>query len=159
MSEEMNLAHAKKTFAKLCSVLDDRNWNYEKDEEALRINCGAQGDDLPMDIVIKVDPSRMVIALLSKMPFKIQESARLDLAIAVSAVNYLLVDGSFDYDITNGSLFFRMTNSFLESEMGEDMFSYLLLSSCFIIDEYNDKFLMLAKGMMSVEQFISAINE
>ena len=159
MSEEMILAHAKKTFAKLCSVLDDRNWNYEKDEEALRIDCGAQGDDLPMDIVIKVDPSRMVIALLSKMPFKIQESARLDLAIAVSAVNYLLVDGSFDYDITNGSLFFRMTNSFLESEMGEDMFSYLLLSSCFIIDEYNDKFLMLAKGMMSVEQFISAINE
>ena len=159
MSEEMNLAHAQKTFLKLCSALDKHNWKYTKNLEELRIDCGAQGEDLPMDIVIKVEAKRMIIALLSKLPFTVQDAARLDMAIAVSAVNYLLVDGSFDYNITNGSLFFRMTNSFLESEMGDDMFTYMLMCSCITIDEYNDKFLMLAKGLMTIDQFIGMLNQ
>lgn len=157
MAEVNNIAQAKATFDTLCQALEHHEWHYEKDEEKLSIECGAQGEDLPMEITIKVDAERMLIMVLSHMPFVIQEDKRLEVAIAVSAINNALVDGCFDYDVASGHMFFRMTNSFLESTVGEEVFSYLLFCSCQTIDEYNDKFLMLAKGMISIEQFLSTL--
>lgn len=157
MAEVNNVAQAKAVFDTLCQALEHHEWHYEKDEEKLSIECGAQGEDLPMKLTIKVDAERMLIMVLSHMPFVIQEDKRLEVAIAVSAINNALVDGCFDYDVASGHMFFRMTNSFLESTVSEEVFSYLLFCSCQTIDEYNDKFLMLAKGMLSIEQFLASI--
>jgi hypothetical protein len=112
-----------------------------------------------MKITIKVDPDRMLILLLSHLPFVIQEDKRLEAAIAISAINNILVDGCFDYNVVSGHMFFRMTNSFLECAASEEIFSYLLYCSCRIIDEYNDKILMLSKGMLSLERFLELIAE
>ncbi len=157
MADEKKLAQAKEVFETLCRTLDNHEWKYSKDEEKLSIECGAQGEDLPMNLTLKVDAERSLVMLLSHIPFPIPEDKRLDVAIAVSAVNNRLVDGSFDYDITKGNMFFRLTNSYLESVLGEDVIAYMLFCSCQTIDEYNDKFLMLAKGIISVEQFISTV--
>ena len=158
MAELKNLEQAKSVFTTLCQALDKHEWHYKKDEEKLSIECGAQGDDLPMEITVKVDAERMLVMLLSHMPFAIQEDKRLDVAVAVSAINNALVDGCFDYDIASGHMFFRMTNSFIESKISDEVISYMLFCSCQIIDEYNDKFLMLAKGMISMDQFLSTLN-
>lgn len=158
MTEQEKLVQAKATFETLCRTLENEQWHYTKDEQALAIECGARGEDLPMELTIKVDADRMLIVLLSRIPFAIQEDKRLDVAIAVTAVNNRLVDGCFDYDVTSGKMFFRMTNSFIDSKIGEDVFTYMLYASCQTIDDYNDKFLMIAKGMLSVQQFLSAMN-
>ena len=155
MAEEKDLQQAKKVYETLCSTLTSHDWHFEKNDDKFEIECGAQGEDLPMKITIQVDAERHLVMLLSHLPFVISEDKRLDLAVAVSIVNNKLVDGSFDYDVKSGHMFFRMTNSFLESELGEDAFTYMLFCSCQTIDEYNDKFLMIAKNMMSLEQFIS----
>ncbi len=154
MADE-KLARAQKVYQTLCAALDARNWKYKRDEENLRILCSARGDDLPMEINIAVDSNKQLIILLSHLPFIIPEDKRLDVAIATSVVNNKLVDGSFDYDITDGHMFFRMTSSFIESEIGNDLFDYMLMCSCYTIDEYNDKFLMLGKGKMGIEDFLS----
>lgn len=155
MAEEKDLQQAKKVYETLCNNLDSYEWHYEKNEDKLTIECSAQGDDLPMKITVRVDAERCLILLLSHLPFVIPEDKRLDLAVAVSIVNNKLVDGSFDYDVKSGHMFFRMTNSFLESEIGDEAFSYMIFCSCKTIDEYNDKFFMIGKNMMSLEQFIS----
>lgn len=155
MAEEKDLQAARKVFATMCSTLDGHDWKYEKDTDNLTIDCTAQGDDLPMDITIRVDPDKHIVLLFSRLPYTVAEDKRLDVAVAVSVVNNNLVDGSFDYDIKSGRLYFRMTTSFLESSIGSDAFTYMLFCSCQIIDEYNDKFLMIAKNMLSLEQFIA----
>lgn len=149
------LERANTVFKKLCELLDGNKWSYTKDEENLKIDLTTRGEDLPIDIRIKVDQERQLVLLLSPMPFIIPEDRRLDIAIATNAVNSIMVDGSFDFNVKNGSMFFRITNSFIESEIGNEVLNYLLMVSCYSIDEYNDKFLMLSKGMMSVEDFIS----
>ena len=154
MAEEKNLALAKATYETLCQTLNDHEWHYEKDDEKLLIECVARGDDLPIELMIQVDVERMLILLVSHLPFTTAEDKRLEMAIAVSSVNNSIVDGSFDYDVTTGQMFFRMTNSFLDSSIGKDLFTYMLMCSCQTVDEYNDKFLMLAKGMISIEQFL-----
>lgn len=154
MADE-KLERAQKVYETLCATLDKHEWHYQKNEERLSIECGAQGEDLPMKITIRVDAERQLIMLLSHLPFIISEDKRLDVAIATSIANNGLVDGSFDFDITDGHMFFRMTSSFIESEIGNELFTYMLMVSCHTIDEYNDKFLMLGKGMMSIQDFIS----
>lgn len=157
MAEQKDLEQAKAAFATLCQALDENQWRYKKDEENLTVECGARGDDLPMELTIKVDAGRRLVMLFSHLPFVIQEDKRLDVAVGISAINNILVDGCFDYNLTNGHIFFRMTNSILESQLSKEVFTYLLFCSCQTIDEYNDKLLMLAKGMISVEQFLSAV--
>ena len=157
MAESKNLKQAQATFATLRQAFDRHGWHYKMDEEKLAIECTAQGDDLPMQIDVRVDADRMLVLLFSHLPFIIQENKRIDVAIAVSAVNNALVDGSFDYDFSSGHMFFRMTNSFIESEISEEVFSYMLFCSCQTIDEYNDKFLMLSKGLISINQFLATL--
>ena len=153
--EKMKLERAQSVYRSLLSAMDSRGWGYKRDEENLKIECAAQGEDLPMRVVVRVNSDRQIIRVISHLPFVVSEDKRLDVAIAVSVVNNQLVDGSFDFDIATGHMFFRMTNSFIESEIGSDLFLYLLLCSFQTIDLYNDKFLMLGKGMLGIEDFIS----
>lgn len=154
MAEE-KFERAQKVYETLCANLDSKKWHYENNDEELKIECGVQGDDLPMELTIKIDVNRQLIMLLSHLPFVVSEDKRFDVAIATSVVNNGLVDGSFDFDITNGHMFFRMTSSFIESDIGSELFTYMISVSCATIDEYNDKIFMLAKGMMSIEDFMN----
>lgn len=154
MADE-KMVRAQKNYETLCTMLNGNDWHYKKDDAKMKIECGAQGDDLPMDISIRIDSDRQLVVLLSHLPFVVSEDKRLDIAVATSVINYKLVDGSFDFDIEDGHMFFRMTSSYRESELAKEVFFYMLMCSCQTIDEYNDKLLMLAKNMLSLEDFIN----
>lgn len=158
MAEETKLKQAKAVFNSLCEMLDDKDWHYKKNESELKISCTAQGDDLPIDIRIEVDAERMLIMLLSDMPFNVPEDRRTALAVAVSLANYGMVDGSFDYNYLNGNIIFRLTSCYRDSLIGKNMLEYMLLCACFTIDKYNDKFLMIAKNDMTIEEILNAID-
>ena len=157
MEDEKNLKRAQAVFKSLCQMLDEREWHYKKYEDKLAIQCGAQGEDLPMEIKIQVDAKRQLISLLSPMPFAVPEKRRQALAVAVSKANYGMVDGSFDYDYLSGRIVFRLTSSYRESLVGKEMLAYMLMCSCYTIDEYNDKFLMVAKNEMTVDEILDFI--
>ena len=157
MADNANLKQAQTAFKSLCAMLDENDWHYEKDEEKLAIECSARGDDLPMDITVHVDAERLLVILISHMPYKIPEDKRTALAVAVTLANNNMVDGSFDYDFLNGRILFRLTSSFRDSLVSKEMFRYMLFVSCGTIDEYNDKFLIVAKKNMSMEEIIDFI--
>ncbi len=158
MADESKLKQAKVAFKALCDMLDENEWHYSKDMENLKITCGVQGDDLPMNIRIEVDADRQLVVLLSEMPFSVPEDRRVELAVAVSAANYGMVDGNFDYNYLDGSILFRMTSSFMDSLVGKEMFNYMLMCACATIDRYNDKFFMVTKKEMSVEEILEFID-
>ena len=82
------------------------------------------------------------------------KNKRLDLAIATCVASYGLSDGSFDYDITTGRIFFRLTVCFRNSTIGDGLFTYLVGVSSAVVDKYNDKFFAISKGLLSVDDFI-----
>jgi len=159
MADQNQLVQAKATFDTLCEMLDGRGWRYKKDEENFSIECGAQGDDLPLDIRMEVDAERMLVSLYSKLPFVVPEDKRVEMSLAISAVNYTMVDGSFDYNFLNGNTLFRLTSSYRNSMISTTALEYMLMVSCNTVDEYNDKLFMLCKGMMSLEDIVKAANE
>ena len=145
---------AQMVYETLCNSLTNRDWNFTRHDEDLVITCGARGEDLPVEIIIAVNDKAKVVSLYSPMPFNVNEDKRVDMAVAICMANYKLVNGSFDYDITDGKISFRLVSSFRESVLGEELFNYMLLVSASTVDEYNDKFMMISNGMMSMEQFI-----
>lgn len=149
MADANAVAQAKTAFTALCKMLDEHDWKYKTNE--LTVTCSARGDDLPIPLNIEVDADRKLIILMSELPFEVPADRRMELALAVSVVNYVLVDGSFDYNYQTGHLLFRMTSSFRESLIGKDLFEYMVYVSCRTIDDYNDKFLMVAKNMYSAD--------
>ncbi|MBR2860897.1 MAG: YbjN domain-containing protein [Clostridia bacterium] len=155
MPMEDNLAHAQGVFGDVCRFLDKLGWKYNRIEDKLLIHCQAQGEDLPIDVVIDVNTERMLLVMFSAFPFAIQEDKRLEAAMAVCAVNNSLVEGSFDYDINSGKIHFRIANSFFNCEISEETFKYMLGGLCELVDLYNDKFFMLSKGTYSIEQFLT----
>ncbi len=155
---EINMEKAKEIFDALVNMLDTRGWKYDKHEEDLLIKSGIKGDDLPIEFIVVVKPRNQVVQLLSRLPFQMPEEKRVEGALAVCIANNGLVDGSFDYDVSDGDITFRLTSSYRESTLGADLFEYMIMVSAGTIDDYNDKFFMIAKDMMSIQQFIEKEN-
>lgn len=150
--------HAQSVYSTLCKLLDKRGLKYEnvgKDKDGdWTVRFKGTGDDLPMEFVLFIDVKRQLIRMLSRMPFCFSEAKRIDGAIAVSHANYRMVDGDFDYNIDTGAIIFKMTSSIRNSLISEDLLNYMLNISINMTDEFNDKFFMLDKGQMTLQQFI-----
>lgn len=152
---DVNIQKACEVFNALTSILDSIDWKYEKVEDKLLIKSGYQGDDLPIRFGIEVLPQNQVIRLVSYFPFDMPEDKRVEAAVAVCAVNNKLIDGCFDLDLSDGSLSFRMTDSYSDGMPTKDFVEYVLACSLSTIDDYNDKFFMLTKGMMNATDFLA----
>ena len=156
---EYDMKKAVEVYDTLCSMLDNIGWKYDKVEEKLMVKSGVKGEDLPIDFLMFVKPRNQVVQFISSMPFNMPEDKRVEGALAVCTANYGLVDGSFDYDLSDGQILFRLTSSFRDSLLSEALFEYMIMVSASTIDKYNDRFFMLAKGMISLEQFIEMDGE
>ena len=109
---------------------------------------------MPQPTMIRVDEEREVIHVLSPIPSHIPEDKRIDAAVAVSVANYGLVNGSFDFDMRDGEIRYRVTQGFMGIEVSEELVRYILAVVFKTTDDYNDKFFMLGKGLISLDKFI-----
>ena len=152
------IQNAERVFQTICNMLDGINFRYRTDkrDEDYYIMLTVNGDDIPMDEYLIVRPNIQVVSLLSPMPFKTPEDKRVEMAMAVCVSNYGLYEGTFDYDINDGEIRYRLTASFYENILSGDYFNHMLQLASFWIDKYNDRFMMLAKGGMTLQQFIDA---
>lgn len=150
MADLKNLKQAKQAYNTLCSMLDNRQWKYSKNEEDLSIECRVQGDDIPMNIFFQIDTDHSLIILYSHLDVEVPKEKLVETAVAVNIINSVLVDGSFDYNILKGNILFRLTSSYKSSLISEKAFEYILDVSCSTVDQYNDKLDALIKGEYSL---------
>lgn len=158
MSEEKNMKAALNVYETICQMFDDMDFKYDRHDEDMVVTCTVRGEDFPMEILFFVHADREIVQLLSPLPFHINEDKRMDAAVAVAVANYGLVNGSFDYDMSDGEIRFRATQAYMDSILGKEIFRYMLAAVTSSVDKYNDRFFMLNKGMMTVEQFIEMEN-
>ena len=107
---------------------------------------------MTLHIILRAD--KQICSVFSLMPFKICEEMRNDAAIAVTAANHGLIDGSFDMDMDTGEIRFRLTSCYIGTVLTEELFVYLMFVSARTVDHYNDRFEALNNGTMSLEQFL-----
>lgn len=154
MAEEKVLAAAKQVYDTLCEAIENRGWKFERKDQELYVYFEVSGDDIPLSFILAVESERQLIRVISPLPFKMSEEKRTEGAIAVCAASYALLDGNFNYKLSDGKIVFEMTSSFRESLIGEGVFQYMISYACVVVDKYNDLFLALNKGVLSIDDFI-----
>ncbi|MBE6604364.1 MAG: hypothetical protein E7639_01495 [Ruminococcaceae bacterium] len=155
MATQKQSEQARTVYESLCAALDGNDWHYKRDDEELTVSLTIHGDDLPMDIIARVDAEHMLVSVYSKLGFDVPEDKRVDMAAAVCAANWGMVDGSFDYTLTSGALFYRVAASYRDSLIGGELLDYMVNIVCGTVDNYNDKFFMICKGVLSLKDFIA----
>ncbi len=134
--------------------LTEHDFHFESHDDDMVITLTVHGQDLPQPTIIDVDDDRKVIRILSPIPSHIPEDKRVDAAVAVSVANYGIVNGSFDFDMRDGEIRYRVAQSYMGVEVTEELIRYLLAVVFKTTDSYNDRFFMLGKGMITLEKFI-----
>ena len=159
MSYEYTASAAKAMFGSLCTALDNRGWKYRRNEENLSVHFGVNGDDLPMDFLILVSKEVPFLQLYSQLPFTVPEDKRVEMAVAVAVSNFGCPNGSFEFDLSGGKILYKLPQYFADSLIGDGCIQYMISLACQMVDQYNDRFMMLSKGMMSLTDFIKKENE
>ncbi len=159
MSEWNSTVEAKAMYDAICQTLDAREFHYQKNDEDMTVFCSAKGDDLPMDVIIRVDERKDTVSMLSRLPLVFDEDKRLNAAVITSVINNKLICGCFDFNINEGTIYFRLTSSYVDSHVSGEVISCMLGCAFHTIDDYNDKLFMFAKGMIGFEQLISTLTD
>lgn len=143
-------------YGTLCRALDNRNWKYDKAENKLMVKTDVKSDPFNIEFLLCVKPKSEVVSLYSFFPFKIPEDKRSDFAVAVCSANYTMINGTFDYNPSDGSIVFRLVSSYKDSIPGEGLFNHVINISASTIKRYSEKFSLIGKGLLSVQQFIES---
>lgn len=154
MADEKEIVSANRVYATLCKILKKRNWEYDDDEELLTASFELHGKNVPIMFVVIVDAERQLIRIYSPLSVKFSQENRIDGAAAICYASYGLHNGSFDYDLFDGSIVFRMVTSFKQSLIGEALIENMISCTCAVVDEYSDKFSALESGIMSIDEFL-----
>ena len=154
------MKEAKVIFDSLVSHLNNIKLNFAQEEleDRFVIRFNMNGDDIPMRFFLYINPNQRIITLHSPQPVKFPED-KIDLGCkAVCAINYRLTDGDFQIDIRDGEVLFNMSNSYAGSLISDEVFNYMLGMSINIVDEFNDKLLMLSKGLIDLDALLESLN-
>lgn len=151
--EQRKQSEAKVVYGTLCSALTNRKWTYNKEDENLIVRTSAVGDDLSMQLYIKVDANRSVMFLKSKMPFPVPQERIHDIMQAITIANWAMLNGMFEMDMNDGYVGFKVVVPFMESMLSEKLCNYMIDMSCRMIDIFNDKLLAVSEGKMSLDEF------
>lgn len=137
----------------ITNVLEREKIEYLKDEKNLKISFSVN-KYLKADFVFKINSEKMLVSLISKIPYIVKQDKIEDLAAAVCFINNFTANGCFDFDINTGEMLFRMTNNFLESLIGEEVYEYMIDCSINMLIEYSEQLILLARGSISLDEFV-----
>ena len=145
---------AREVYDILCEVFERNGWPYEQDDAELTVRFDVQDDEIAGEFFMTVDAQRQMIRLLSPLPFCMSQEKRIEGAIAVCAASYGMADGSFDYDLADGSITFRMNASFQANQIGEGLIRYMVSWATTTVYDYSLRFRDLAQGVLSLSDFL-----
>lgn len=155
---EIDMTKAREIYDSIVANLEAKDWKFDRDDEQMTIKSGVRGEDLPLEFVLHVHAKNELVQFLSVLPFTFAEDKRVDGAVATCVVNYRLLDGCFDFDISDGKMLFRLNCSYRGNDFSSEQLMYMIMVASKTIDDYNDKFFMMAKDMITLPQFIDKVN-
>ncbi|MGN0788997.1 MAG: YbjN domain-containing protein [Christensenellales bacterium] len=152
---DKQLKKAREVYEYLCNMCDNMDLKYSRIDDELAITFDFSGEDLPMSFILYVEQQRQYIGLVSRLPFSTPEDKMVEVALAVTAINFRMPDGQFDFDIEEGKITFKMTSSYRESLLGEEVFKYMIGWALNVVEKYNDQLFMIGKGVIDIKDFLS----
>jgi len=153
MSNE-SIKKAQKIFTMLKETMDRDDWKYKASDDEFILVSGCTGEDFPITFIFKVDTNRECLTFRTTAITTFDDDNFLNGALAVCVANHGMVFGHFDYDVSDNSVYYTMANSIVGTDFNEEFFLRMLHTAVSTVDTYNDRFIMLAKGLIDIHKFI-----
>ncbi len=154
MSEDNKRIHADKVYNIVCEAIENE-FPCEKDESKRQLTFDIRGYDIPMRFYVTVDEGRQLVKLLSSFPFRFKPDKIIDACVAACFVSEKLTDGCFAVGINDGALIYKQTLSVFKSEVSHETVLNLINTAYNTVDIFNDRFFLLARGKIPLEEFLS----
>ncbi len=159
MADELKTQQAKAVYEVFCNALKEDDWSFEPMDETLSIFLGVKGENLNMDLGIMVEEGRQLVNVMSQLPFEVIEDRRMEMAIAICMANTRTACGHFDYDISDGTILFRLSHSFNDCPLTKGLARALVGKTCSVVDHYYDRLRALGTGVIDLERFLELESE
>lgn len=142
-----------RVFETLKSALTKKDWNYHEIPGENAIISNATGEDFPINYIFRIDSERSGVVFKTDTIANFDKDRREIGAIATCIANHSLVYGHFDFDLATGNLHYTLFDSLFDSNVGEDFFLNIMSAAISVADRYNDRFLLLSKGLITIMDF------
>lgn len=141
-------------FNLICSALESDGIFCKKYEEDLAVLGGIRVEGIPITLFFLVDKRLQTIQLESRLDLKMGEEKRAEGAIATLIANYGMSNGCFEYDLSDGSISFRLTTAFGGSRISQEAIGYMVYLTSAMVSKYSPKFSAINDGTMTISDFI-----
>jgi len=152
------MEQAKKVYATLRTVLEQRDFPAQYDDEELVAYFKGTGEDMPMEFFFRVNAKSGIVTVFSKLPFSFPEERRTEGALGTLMLNDTFPFGCFDYNVFDGGVRFRGALCFRDSVLSESALDWLVGCAIAVVEEFNDKLLALSTGILDLDAFAKHIN-
>ncbi len=152
------MTKAQQVYQSVQDHLKGKGFKFDPMDDQMMVHLEIRTDDLPIHAFIRVLEDKDLLQIICPQTGKVPEDKRVDVAIATAVANYGMINGSFDLDTSDGSLHFRLTHSYQGGLPDDEQIHYLIGCALTTMNQYNDRFFMLSKGMINVEKFIELEN-
>lgn len=153
--DERNQKLAKEVLDTFCRALDQKKINYVKHDSTLSVLFPMQEKSFAGAVSFQVDKRHQLMELSAMLPFKVKAVRRLDMAVAVCALNRDLPTGLLDYDLRKNLVYYRMTELYADSRFEIGFFHKMLNYTARLADECCEKLEALNAGRITIEKFLN----
>ncbi len=130
----------------VCRYLDDDQFAYHLREDGSGIDTGFRGKTGTFSAVITVRENPPILGVFIRIPLVVPEDRRAAVAETVVRANYGLSIGSFDMDMSDGTVGFRATMPIADAMATHGQFRDLMGASLWTVDRYHRAFGRLLFG-------------
>ncbi len=143
----------------VCRAFDQKGWKYRADSEKLTLITSFKGDDLSIPMTVKVDDQHDILCVYSYLPLTFSSDKIPVGAYAAHLANWQMLNGTFDFDVKNGKMMFRIVQSYRGKALNEKIVCYMIEITANTVDNFNDKLVDLAEGKMNYSKYVSFIEK
>ena len=158
MATERQTALARENYAVLCKTLDAEGIKYQKDEAKYTIQTGIKGKNTDILVSVTLNPDFSIISVFCPVNVDVPENYRGQFAIAVSRLNFTMLEGGYDFDPKSGAVMYRISSCYEESVLSEEALRYLLFTALQASDEYHVALQTVVERAMTPDQIVNFID-
>ena len=154
-----NMRKAREVYGVLLGALEDMGWKFSVNEDDFTVDYIMKNKDFSINFAFSLLLEKQLVELYARLPFEFPEDLLTEAAIAVTAINYKLRDGSFDLKLDGGILYFRLTSSYCDTLVGHGLFRYMATASRDTVFGYVNLLYLLAEGQIDIDDFLDDVME
>lgn len=151
-TEQLN--QAKYVYSVFTQFLDERNLRYTKYEDDFVVVLEYKGEDMSLDLFIKINPERENIMIIDTMPFKIDNKDIPKMCEAICRANAGMAIGDFEMRFQEGGnkIHHKIGHTYTGSTVSPALAEKLIMLSIYTAEKYDDKFMAVSKGYLAPDK-------